>query len=1585
MKRYAILILLLIGLSAQQAIARQTNAVITLTVDRTDDTLTDGCDDATPNDCSLRGAIGRSNADAANQYVIQLPAGVYGLTGSADDNQNLSGDLDILNHTTIEGTGAATTIIDANGVDRVFDLPNQGFFLTLRDVTIANGRVDGNGAGIHNFGGGVTIENSIIRNNELLSATDNGIGGGIYSQLGAVNVTNSQIIDNRGLPNGAFYGRGIGFANLGGTFNVISSTIGNNVGGAYGGGVAVSIGNDATTLIEASTIRDNGAIVGDGGGIANLAVTDGESATLTIHNSTISDNDALRHGGGIYNEIEAAGTTASTISYSTITRNFAAFDDTTVGLGGGIAVMSGSVSLSQSILAGNIVGANGHGSECNGSIFSGDYLIIGDPATCSFGGSTFNSQFNTDPLLDDLAFNGGATATHALRAGSPAIDPIPTNICAETHDQRGTARPQNGACDIGAYELIPVNTPPQFTSTPITAANEDALYDYVITVDDDEIPTVTAPIRPGWLSFSQSDTGDNRSFLNGTPTNADVGSHPVKLVARDSAGQTVEQTFTIVVSNVNDAPTITAIADQTFQEDYVRGPLPFTLADADTPLANLRVTATSSNLTLLPVSAISLYGGGAGRNVALRPLANQSGTAIVTLTVSDGFATNATSFQINVLPANDAPTALTLSANTIAENQNPNTLIGLLSADDPDPDDTHTFTLIGGSGSQDNASFRITGDALVSAESFDFDTQPEHHIRVRATDAGGRSIEKSFVITVEDGNDAPVGSADFATTPRNTPTSIPILANDSDPDGDTVTIHNVGTPQHGAATVVGREIRYTPATSYVGQDTFTYTLRDGNGGTATANVTVLVLSDSSTSLDLVDDRVTDFEDTPLSIFPLANDPSGLTLAFVDTPNATLQENQLLFTPPLNFSGVFSFTYAAFDDAGNSGTATVFVTVLPLNDNPTARADSAETASDAPITIDLLANDSDPDGDTLHLVQVGEAAHGVVSINADDTVTYQPLSNAHVRDFFPYRVTDAQGGSAAGIVYINLAALPDAPHPQPDVIAVDEDTSKLLQVLANDGDDTLQIVGVSTPQHGTATIDHAHAIRYTPVHHYTGEDHFAYTVRDTHGLTATAHISLTVRPVVDTPVANPIFAASSNSRAPIGEIEVLDHAVNHDNEELHIVSFNQPEHGVVTLNPDDTFHFEPNDGFVGFVDFEYTLSSSRSHQGEGDQIGTVTLAVGVPLDTLDAPPETATTTERTPITINPLPNVQGDIGNIALIGMQRRAGMAQGNADGTITYTPPPNFTGTDVITYTVTDEQGNTVTGVITLTVDAANRAPLASADFTTTPEDTPITVDVLANDVDREGNGLTLVAALQPNVGTATLDAGKITYTPPPNFFGVATFGYIVRDGHDHTNVGVVRVIVTGVNDAPTARDDRAFTNEDTRTFIGVLANDNDVDHDWLTVTASDPPHGTVIVTPVGTLNYLPDEHFHGTDVISYTVRDPHGLETTAVVTVTVGQGNDAPTALDISRTILQGETLTITVDELAADLDEHVLHILRASSDAGSLTFDNATLTFTADPGRYAIPFTIADEQGSRADGVLTVIVTQTEFEIFLPLIFR
>ncbi len=261
-----------------------------------------------------------------------------------------------------------------------------------------------------------------------------------------------------------------------------------------------------------------------------------------------------------------------------------------------------------------------------------------------------------------------------------------------------------------------------------------------------------------------------------------------------------------------------------------------------------------------------------------------------------------------------------------------------------------------------------------------------------------------------------------------------------------------------------------------------------------------------------------------------------------------------------------------------------------------------------------------------------------------------------------------------------------------------------------------------------------------------------------------------------------------------------------------------------------------------------------------------------------------------ITFNPTSNdtdANGDPLTVTSIGTPAN-GTLTDNGDGTYTYEPNDNYNGPDSVTYTVDDGNGGTDTATITFNVAAVNDAPDAVNDSISTLEDTAVSIDVLDNDTDVDGDTLAITgASVPPEQGTVEIVGGELLYTPAENFNGPATITYTISDGNGSNDTGLVTVDVTPVNDEPDAVDDSNSTPFETTVEINVLDNDSDVDGDTLTVTSITVPasEGTLVETARGVYDFTPADGFEGTATVTYTISDGNGGTDKATHTIDVGE----------------------------------------------------------------------------------------------------
>ena len=316
------------------------------------------------------------------------------------------------------------------------------------------------------------------------------------------------------------------------------------------------------------------------------------------------------------------------------------------------------------------------------------------------------------------------------------------------------------------------------------------------------------------------------------------------------------------------------------------------------------------------------------------------------------------------------------------------------------------------------------------------------------------SFSTSFDVVVKPVNDPPIAVNDNYTVLGNTTLTVPLttglINNDSDQDGDPLTVTAatpLSGPSNGSLTFnPDGTFTYTPNTGFFGLDSFDYQISDGNGDFATATAFIDVSEPVIGPLDAINDAVTTNEETLINIAVMANDNLPTSGAFniqsTTSPSngsvTVLPNGTIDYTPNLDFFGTDTFTYTLADASGRTSTATVTVTVVNVNDPPAANADSGSTPEDITLpAINILANDTDPDMDTL-TVTTAIAANGTVVINADGTIDYTPNLGFNGIDTVNYTISDGNGGTASSTVQINVVPVADPPTSADNSVTTDEE-------------------------------------------------------------------------------------------------------------------------------------------------------------------------------------------------------------------------------------------------------------------------------------------------------------------------------------------------------------------------------------------------------------------------------------------------------------------------------------------------------------------------------------------------------------------
>ncbi|WP_298782176.1 tandem-95 repeat protein, partial [uncultured Polaribacter sp.] len=1126
-----------------------------------------------------------------------------------------------------------------------------------------------------------------------------------------------------------------------------------------------------------------------------------------------------------------------------------------------------------------------------------------------------------------------------------------------------------------------------------------------------------------------------------TPATDFNGSVPTVTYTVSDLTNTANSTLDITVTSVNDAPVAVNDSGNTLNEDDDITIATVGLNDTDDDTIDITTVTlidpsdpsnTGNTTTPLVISGIGTYSVDSNGNVTFVPEENYNGTADVNYTINDndGVTSNVATIEITVTPVNDAPVSMP-DEYTINEGDPlvVDAANGLLSNDVDSDGDTLTITEFTVGGATYPVGTTVTtpeGDITIYADgSLMFIPSPDFNGTLPAIYTavdGGDIANSTLTIIVEPVNDAPVAQDDTAATDPGVSVIINVLANDSDIDGDQITVSTtlISSPSNGTVVInTDGTITYNPAAGFSdGTDVFEYQICDAQGLCDSASVTV-TLTDDLLSPIANPDTNSVIEDTTLvvgitnglinnnDIDPNVGDILSVVgfevdgQSYVPGETAVLTEGTITigsggdytFVPSPNYNGTVPvINYTISDGTGTTNsTSTLTLSVLSVNDIPVANPDTNTTNEDVSLLVSkedglVLLNDTDEDGTALPLISfevegqtytAGQTAvltnSGEITINGDGSYVFNPADNyAGNVPTITYTISDGIV-EVSSTLNIEVIAVNDAPIIVAESATTSEETAVVIPTItSNDTDESL--------------IDPTTIILIDP--------------------------------------SDP--SNTGDSTTPL-EID-----------------------GVGTYEVDNLGNvtFTPETNYTGSADVNYTVSDGALTSNPGTIEITVTPVNDAPIVVADV----NTTPEDVTLTVdasNGLLDNDSDIegtqltvtqfevnGQIYLSG--QTANLIEGsltiNSDGSYTFTPTPNYQGVvPTVTYTVSDGE-ETATTTLDITVSQVNDLPVVVDDEnTTTPEDMAVVIPTItSNDTDDIAIDPRTIILIDPNnplntgdsstplvisgVGTYEVDdLGNVTFTPEPNYTGPADINYTVSDGILTSNPGTIEITVTPVNDAPILIVDTNTTLEDTILNVdaanGVLANDSDIEGTPLTVleftinnvdyTAGDTANlteGSITINSDGSYTFTPATDYTGTvPTITYSATDGED-DLTSTLDITVSGVNDTANTVDDSTTGVQNTPIVvsdITGNDTDTDgtIDPSTVTLIDPNdpTNTGDSTTplvipgvgtyevdDLGNVTFTPEPdftGDAVVNYTVEDNDGLTSEEAMITVTVQPD----------
>ncbi|HEX5220995.1 MAG TPA: Ig-like domain-containing protein [Verrucomicrobiae bacterium] len=1084
------------------------------------------------------------------------------------------------------------------------------------------------------------------------------------------------------------------------------------------------------------------------------------------------------------------------------------------------------------------------------------------------------------------------------------------------------------------------------TNTATDNSGNTSTCTFTVTVRDNQGPTITCPANI-IVNAASGQCTSNVTFsvvasdLCGIVTNLvsvppsgsafPVGMTTVTNTATDNSGDTSTCTFTVTVRD-NQGPAITCPADIVVN------------AANGQCTSNVTFSVTANDACGSVTTLVSVPASGSAFPVGLTTVTN-------TATDNSGNTSTCT-FTVTVRD-NQGP-AVTCPPNIVV-NAAPGQCTSNV---------TFSVTAIDGCGS-------VTNLVSVPASGSPFPVGVTT-VTNTATDSSGNPSTCTFTVTVRDVQPPTINcpaNISVVTEPGQPSTNVTFSVTASDVCGSVTNL--VSVPASGSAFPIGVTTVTNTATDNSGNTstcTFTVTVTPGNNPPVANGQNLTTPEDTALPISLTG---SDLDGNPLTYILVSGPANGLLSGF-NTNTGTLT-----YTPGTNFNGGDSFTFRVNDGTTNSASATVSITITPVNDAPVAVSDFATTPKNIPLTLFVLLNDYDVDGDTL-TITTATATNGNVSILGGTNLLFTPASNFVGIASVGYTITDGNGGFATAPGGVTITVGTNVPPiANNDTNSTPEDTALTFDPRVNDIDpdgDPLTITFASATN-GTVSIFGGTNLFFTPATNFNGTATIGYSITDNNGGSNSAIAFIIVTPVNDIPVAN-----GQNLTTPEDtNLPITLTGSDVEGSALSFILVGNPINGVITGFNTNTgaLTYRPNTNYNGTDSFTFRVNDGT----DASAVAIISITVTPVNDAPFANAQNLTTPEETtlPIALSGS-DVEGSPLTFILVAGPTNGVITGFNTNiGVLSYTPNTNYNGADSFTFRVSDGTNLSSVAAVSITVTPVNDAPFANNQSLSTPEDTALPVTLTGSDV--EGTALSFILVGSPANGLISgfnTNTGTLTYSPSTNYNGSDSFTFRTSDGTNTSAVATISITVTPVNDAPFANAQNLTTPEDTT--LPITLTGSDVEGTALSfILVGGPANGVIsgLNTNTGALTYLPNTNYNGND--SFTFRTSDGTNTSAIATIsiTVTPVNDAPFANGQNLTTPEDTVLPITLT--GSDVEGTPLtYILVGAPGNGTITGFNTntgTLSYRPDTNfNGSDSFTFRANDGTNLSSVATVNITVT-----------
>ncbi len=805
---------------------------------------------------------------------------------------------------------------------------------------------------------------------------------------------------------------------------------------------------------------------------------------------------------------------------------------------------------------------------------------------------------------------------------------------------------------------------------------------------------------------------------------------------------------------------------------------------------------------------------------------------------------------------------------------------------------------------------------------------------------------------------------------------------------------------------------YTPRPGFAGTDQFSYRVYDGGtlGGVNTVTIQVTNGAPGAQADYYAVTTGVDFV-SPNSLVDNDLDPDSdpMTVSLVQGPShgrLTLNaDGTFSYQSEFGFVGDDSFRYQAFDGVARG--AVQNVTLAVSNSAPSALGESFSVTRGQAWTSspgELLGNDYDADvGQTLTVALVSGVSHGSLSLSANGTLTYLGLASFVGTDQFSYKVFDGTEYSAAVTVSLDVPNSTPVANSNAYSVSGGAPVGGTLSTDDDDGD-VLRFILLSSPAHGTLSLNADGVFSYAADAWYSGVDSFTYSVHD--GAEASAPATVIFGVTATQPSAGPAFsppvafadAFLATAGRTLSASSVLSNDLSPAGSWMRAQLVTGASHGTLVLNSDGSFVYTPDEGFAGEDEFTYQSADGLA----------VSAVADVRIVVADAHPSAATDTYAVHAGTSLARDVTAN--DVDADGHPLRAQLVTGPMHGTLlldsggsfTYTPGAGYVGNDSFTYRLDAGTGSSV-AIVQLRV--TNSAPVAAPDAygihsggTLSVGDFPL----LANDLDVDGDALHAILVTGVSHGALVLNSnGTFEYRPDLGFTGTDSFTYKTSDGFSASNVTTVNLLVRNTLPAGGNESYSLLANSPGRTLGGYLVNyaadfmdgagdlmvqsgvtysgaagrgvlGNDVDAEGQPLLArltSTVAHGTLRLDSSGKFTYTPFAGYTGLDSFQYDVGDGASFSSH---TVRFSVFNSAPNAFNTSYVIEAGRTLRAMSPANPPVID--VTESADPSMIRGTEVAYGGLLANSSDPDRQRLFATLVS---GPAHGKITIFNSDGTFE--------